>query len=113
MRQVEVTVYGIDHAQYFPGHGLAYTSYDYAALGVGNDFAEALDDALDQAAASYSCDLSDTPAVREIRRDYAADTESVSAHLNRELGDVSEREFEDTYGGCELYYYVGLRWSVA
>jgi hypothetical protein len=41
---------GIDHEQYFPGVGVAYTAWDECYAGIGETLAEAIDDALENAA---------------------------------------------------------------
>lgn len=48
--EYELEDIGIDHAQYFTGRGTAYTNWDYVFVGVGDNPAESIDDALDQAA---------------------------------------------------------------
>jgi hypothetical protein len=99
---VEVTDYGIDHAQYFTGHGTAYTDFDNSALGAGMTFAEALQDALEQAASS-GFDLSE--GLIDANIDLETDYDTVDDLLRRE-GYTDDDMPEE----CELYYYVGLRW---
>jgi len=43
----EVVDHGIDGDQYFQGCGLTFTSYEDIATGIGENFAEAVDDALE------------------------------------------------------------------
>lgn len=45
-----ITYYGIDHEQYFQGHGLFGTKWSDCAVGIGNCNREALDDALESLA---------------------------------------------------------------
>lgn len=46
----KITYYGIDHEQYFQGHGIALTKWNDCATGIGSCNAEALNDALDSLA---------------------------------------------------------------
>lgn len=46
----KITFYGVDHEQFFPGHGVAFTHFTDCATGIGACNAEALDDALEQLA---------------------------------------------------------------
>jgi hypothetical protein len=46
----ELIVHGVEHAQYFQGCGLSFTSFDDVATGIGGDAAEALEDALESLA---------------------------------------------------------------
>jgi hypothetical protein len=50
VRSFEIHDHGIDHAQYFQGHGLSHSNMEATATGVGDDYQEALDDALGQLA---------------------------------------------------------------
>lgn len=49
---LEVEDHGVDHCQYFPGAGLAFTDYEDCATGTGNTPREALEDALEALACS-------------------------------------------------------------
>jgi len=44
----EIIDHGIDHSQYFQGCGTAYTDYDMAVTGIGNNAKEAYEDAVEQ-----------------------------------------------------------------
>ena len=48
----EIVNHGVDNSQYFQGCGTAFTDYDDVYTGIGSSAAEALDDALEQAAMS-------------------------------------------------------------
>lgn len=47
VRAFELEDHGTDHAQYFPGAGIALTDFEDIGTGVGNTPAEALEDALE------------------------------------------------------------------
>ena len=51
----EIVDHGIEHEQYFQGCGLSHSSFGAIATGCGNNFAEAIDDCLEQIA----CDGTD------------------------------------------------------
>lgn len=83
----EVIDHGIDHSQYFPGCGTAYTDFDVAITGAGSNAREAYNDALDQAAMSgYNVD-----SVRGVSK------------LGRNIVTRQHNE--------ECYYYVSIRLS--
>jgi len=45
--EFEIVDHGIEHEQYWQGCGLTFTAYEDIATGIGEDFAEAVGDALD------------------------------------------------------------------
>ncbi|KKK96518.1 hypothetical protein LCGC14_2661980, partial [marine sediment metagenome] len=47
--EFELIDHGIDHCQYFPGCGIAYTNFKNVVTGTGDNPAEAIDECLDQA----------------------------------------------------------------
>jgi len=48
--EFEVVDHGIDHEQYFQGCGVAFTEFEDVVTGIGDNPAEAIDDALEQLA---------------------------------------------------------------
>lgn len=53
MKQIveyEIEDIGVDNDQYFPGRGTTYSRWDEVSVGIGDNPAEALDDALDSLA---------------------------------------------------------------
>jgi len=97
----EMTDYGIDHAQYFQGHGVSNTEFDHCTLGVGDSFNDAYVDALDQAAImGFDIDVDGT----EFATDGQNEKCSVASYL------ASQKEPEEDQVDSELTYYVGLRW---
>lgn len=99
----DITDYGIEHAQYFQGHGVSFTKYKHCSLGSGETYAEALEDALDQAA----CEGYDIELTAE---DEPSQWEGKGPSANSQHEDYCE---EENHSNCdsELYYYVGLRWN--
>ena len=97
--EIEVTDYGIDHAQYFQGHGVSFTRYTHAYLGCGSNYKEALDDAIEQVAmeGEFDCEGIDEKIYTENEL-YGKDLESVNTDSYHEENENSE-----------MYYYVGLR----
>lgn len=90
----QICDYGLEHASYFQGHGTSFTPYTYASLGCGDTYAEALEDALEQAA------MDDTE-ITLLPEDQPQ---------NWEGKGPSASETDDSEDS-ELYYYVGLRWN--
>lgn len=105
---VEVTDYGSCHAQYFQGHGNCLTTYEHCALGAGDTYGAALEDAIQQAV-SNDPDL-DVPAMRRGIRAHTgqADPNTDSGWFE---GDNAHADCDpEDDENCELTYYVGLRW---
>ena len=97
--------HGIDHAQYFPGCGVAYTKFDNVQTGCGENFAEALNDALEMIAQTED----------------NVDLEDLENRINTDLGFKSSEDWpttpeanEDTPEGeeSELHYYVSIRYNI-
>lgn len=63
MKRYQIEDCGIDHAQYFPGRGVAYTDWSAAYVGAGNTPHEAAEDAIEQASSEW-----DTARVRNTLR---------------------------------------------
>lgn len=99
--EIELVDYGVDNAQYFQGHGVSYTEYQHSALGVGDTFADAIENALEQLA----CDDFDSNAAEAmLKAEHGLEVwpETINAH------DGHNCEDDDA---CEMHYYVGLRWN--
>ena len=101
VKDYELLDHGIDHAQYFSGCGVAYTSFENVVTGCGENFAEAIEDAFEQIAQA-SFDV--TTLEERIREDEHCDRWPTAPCANE---DVSEQDLE----GSELYYYVSIRWN--
>jgi hypothetical protein len=80
----EILDHGIDYSQYFPGCGTSLTEFTDVATGIGSNYAEALDDALESLAQNDW----DTSTIEPEEHD---DTEVTEEH------------------GDEAYYYVSIR----
>lgn len=96
--EVEIIAYGVDHSQYFQGHGTRYgSSQTHAVLGTGNNCKEAYADALESA---YQ--IADLETAKDVLPKLPRSIKGppVSAEDRRGM------RAEDS----ELYYYVGIRW---
>jgi hypothetical protein len=90
--------HGIDHAQYFPGCGVAFTEYKQCFTGCGSNCAEAINDALEQIAMSTDYDVTEL----EKRMLYENGLTEWPTVPNT---DKAHEENEES----ELYYYVSIR----
>jgi hypothetical protein len=88
----EVIDHGIEHSQYFQGCGVAFSPYAHVVTGIGDDFCQALSDALDQIACEY-----DLGNIEDL---ILADKVSYG-------DDVVPEDSE------EIYYHVSIRFNVA
>lgn len=98
MRQIiehEVVVHGVEHEQYWQGCCVSGTRFNLVATGIGDDAAEAFEDALDALALAGwdiegACDWADVP--------HAGDHDQVA--YEHEVGDIDE---------CHFYVSVRVR----
>ena len=97
MTQTKVSDYqildhGIETSQYFQGCGVAFSRFTDVVTGCGNDYAEALDDALESMAQNN------------------IDVES----FDDEVANAKNHEIESVPPDAEdCYYYVSIRYSLA
>jgi hypothetical protein len=92
---------GIDHAQYFTGRGVSFTSWDYCFVGAGSTPHEAAEDAIDQLGYSdLSVDLDSIKNTLRKRID--------SRLLHFEDCPRSKRYNAECTGCDELYCYAAL-----
>ena len=90
--------HGIDHAQYFPGCGVAFTEYYEVYTGCGSNFAKAIEDVLDQIALDGDYNIDGLEA--KIKEDYRLEKWPTEPNTDKYC-----EENED----CELYYYLSIR----
>lgn len=74
--EVEISDYGVDHAQYFQFPGVAFSDFDFGVFGVGHSQKSALEDAIEQLHAS----------------DIDSVSKDVEKELNRELKNASDED---------------------
>lgn len=103
--EFSITDHGIEHAQYFQGAGVAFTQYEYCATGCGDDFAEAIEDALESMAQGEECDGIDfdllETRIKAQEFDGARDWPKSESASDRDSSEDSE-----------LYYYVTIKYNV-
>lgn len=102
----DVIFHGIDHSQYFPGCGTAFSDYDHCVTGIGDTAKEALSDCLEQMAMGAEGIAPDTidAIEREIIAEYSA---PANGHLE---GSSVSAKYPDA---DELYWYVSIRYSLS
>ena len=104
----EVQDHGVDHAQYFQGCGVAFTEFDEVATGCGDNFAEALDEAIgDLAELGYETEGLDELIAEEFG--YKEAPTSPGSH--DDCHDDCTHETDDDcpeHESCELSYYVSI-----
>ena len=93
----EIVDHGQDGESYFPGCGVAFTSFDTVFTGIGDTPGEALDDALEQAAIGGDCDFT-----REQSEAIAADWLNDKEWADKPLDTDAE-------GNDEWHHYVSIR----
>jgi hypothetical protein len=94
--------HGIDHSQYFPGCGTAFTPYDHCVTGCGDNFAEALDDALEMMA--QGTDAPDD--IDAFEKEMLADEELTEWPSAPSVSE--EEQFNENY-----HYFVSIRYNLA
>jgi hypothetical protein len=90
--------HGPDHAQYFPGHGLAFSGFADCATGCGSTPGEALEDALD----SLAQDEWDTAEIEA--SDEARDCRASAGDVDDWHDCATDKELDS----CEHYWYVSV-----
>lgn len=100
----ELLDHGVDHAQYFPGCGVAYTQFDYVQTGAGENFSEALNDALEMIAQTED-NINIQDLENRINQDFGF--KSSDDWPTKPEANADTPEGEDS----ELYYYVSIRYN--
>jgi hypothetical protein len=109
----ELRDYGIDHAQYFQGAGVAYTDWEDCFIGVGNNAEDAAEDAI-TAAYDNGWTFTTDPDLSEFKRTPDAHDECelvCDACLATDTPPVRCADcfaLEDAHSECELQYHVVL-----
>ena len=105
---------GIEHPQYFQGRGVADQDFfDAVFVGVGEDYNDALSDALESLAQSEDVDsatLDEIEKAEEISQS-KADKNSVDAYNRKHREDYGMEDEDDE--GSDAQYHVALyiKWS--
>ena len=87
--EYEIVNHGIDGEQYFQGCGVACTSFDDVATGIGNTEKEALEDAIDSLA----------------QNDW-----EISDELENEVKQANSKDtLTEEQANGEMHYYVSVR----
>jgi hypothetical protein len=128
--EIEIIDHGIDHAQFFLGCGTTFTKYTDVVTGIGDDFASAIDDCLEQVVMNIGSERYDEfvkclieymggSSLEEcVKRWYGPD-ESVLDVLREEYESESGlTEDDEDYdfnewlenNPSELWHYVSIRW---
>lgn len=110
--EYQLVDHGVDGSQYFPGCGVAFTSFEHVATGCGDTFKEALDDCLE----SIAQDDVDAEALEALLIadgfDVNDESRSAIAECRKANGHLSDEEFEDDSQDWDVYYYVSIRYNV-
>jgi hypothetical protein len=112
--------HGVEGSQYFQGCGVIGTQFESVVTGCGENFAEALDDALDQIAQDGDVDVEDLEKqIREdegyVGKDWPTKPSATSEaeKWNQDQKDPETGEFDqEFYDSIDCYYYVSIRYSV-
>lgn len=108
---IEVIDHGIEHSQYFQGCGTSFTRFENVVTGIGDNFAEAIDDCLESIAQQgYDVDALEQLIKWEFNVDTLPTSPSVSALS--ETGDDDAPD-DDAPDYSEHHYHVSIRWNEA
>jgi hypothetical protein len=110
----EIVDHGIQHSDYFSGCGTSFTNYTDVATGIGDDFQEALEDALESLAQSGwnvnivvdDEDHEDGESVSTIRENEAEERQQA---WEDEHGEDEEYEDDECDDEDNRYYTVSVR----
>lgn len=102
----ELVDHGIENPQYFQGCGTAFTDYDHVVTGIGDNPAEAIEDALESMA---QMDYDTETMENRIKADEGWDEIPTTPDVHDDHAD-SDVDDDDSDGP---YYHVSIRWSDA
>ena len=122
MKRYEIIDHGVDHAQYFPGAGVAFTKFTHCVTGAGCSAKAAGDDALDQFWSSVDKAVFPIEQAEAMHAEIEKLSTKDDAHHACRVGfdrtlkrykDEDERDaaWEKFHDGCEVHYYVSIRWK--
>jgi hypothetical protein len=106
----ELIDHGVDGEQYFPGCGVAYTLYSHIATGCGENFAEAIEDALEQIGEA-NIDAENLEA--RIKAAEGIESWPTSPSAQEVFEKWNPGVTDDDSSGHELHYYVSIRYNIA
>jgi hypothetical protein len=105
----ELVDHGIENPQYFQGCGTSFTDFDEVVTGIGDNPAEAIDDALEAIAqGELNIDVEDLEARILADEGWSEFPDTPSAYSDT----IDEVEAPDGMGESP-YYFVSIRYSVA
>jgi hypothetical protein len=110
----DIVDHGIEHCQYFQGDSAMFTRFDATETGCGDNFAEALDDALESLAQSSELEIDFEALEIGIKESLGMKPED-SFPVKPSASDLIDAKGEtdpDSLGDSELYYYVSFRYSL-
>ena len=89
-----VVDHGMDHPQYFQGHGVAFTKFEDCATGIGSTKLEAFEDAIDSLAQNGW----------DVESINASDLAETDLHVHElcELANTSDEQ------ECEMMWFVSV-----
>ncbi len=99
IKDFEVVDHGIDNSQYFQGCGVAFTRYYEVVTGCGQNFQEAIDDALESMAQQHNG--IDFPEFEQAIKDELG-IKTVAWPNDEQVPEDAE----------DSYYYVSIRYSI-
>lgn len=99
MKSYRIVNHGIEHSQYFQGHGVSFTRYTDCATGIGNTAGDALDDALEQLCMSGTITSEEGDAIGA-----SEDAAILYANQHTAHADCDPENHEE----CELYWHVSV-----
>jgi hypothetical protein len=108
----ELVDHGIENPQYFQGCGTEFTDFDDVVTGIGDNPAEAINDALEAIAqGELNIDVEDLEARILADEGWSEfpDTPSVQDYI----AENCEPDDDDSDEPPDLYYHVSIRYNVA
>lgn len=108
----EIIDHGIEGSQYFQGCGTAFSKFDHAVTGAGENALEAFDDALEQIASWESVDLTlieNSPEYKKAKTK-KAQRFTVEAMLRRQGLLKRWQDMSDI--DCDSNYFLSIRYCI-
>lgn len=109
-QEIRIVFHGMCSADYFQGHGVAFTRYTGCVTGAGDSNSAALDDALEQIASAGDVEISDEMIREAVKAETGLTLEALESQADFDSEDLHDECPEESDHECNRYFYVSIDW---